>query len=249
MKNKLLTYTQTQQIFPDFTQFENPIKIINGKLGKFNLKKPLRFYIESDLEEGNDIVLNSGLGDIYLDTQNLYLGRIDISGITSNLFFKSFDGQTMEQQSSAFTEILKTQIGTNTGAIINLETSDTLQNNNIQSLQFSDISQNILLSAHTNELEYLKLNDISQNNLLLSYGTQITNLQRSDISQNTLLLNLQSSDTLQNSYIQSLQFSDISQNNLLLSYGTQITNLQRSDISQNTVLLNLQSSDLLQNIL
>ena len=51
LKNKLLTYTQTQQIFPDFTQFENPIKIINGKLGKFNLKKPLRFYIESDLEE------------------------------------------------------------------------------------------------------------------------------------------------------------------------------------------------------
>ena len=66
----------------------------------------------------------------------------------------------------------------------------------ITNLQYSDISQNILLGIHTNELEYLKLSDISQNNLLLSYGTQITNLQRSDISQNTLLLNLQSSDKL-----------------------------------------------------
>ena len=48
-----------------------------------------------------------------------------------------------------------------------------------------------------NYIQSLQFSDISQNNLLLSYGTQITNLQRSDISQNTLLLNLQSSDTLQ----------------------------------------------------
>ena len=45
--------------------------------GFYNSLLPNNFYIQSNLASGNNIVLNAGLANIFLQSQNVYLGKSD----------------------------------------------------------------------------------------------------------------------------------------------------------------------------
>ena len=124
------------------TTFSKQINIPNGNIGYINSLFPNNFYIQSNLASGNNINLNSGLANIYLQSQNIYLGKTDAStGRKSNLLMLASDGTTWETQSSAFTEDIKNSytsnsstIATHTTQITALQTSDTTQNTSITTL-------------------------------------------------------------------------------------------------------------------
>ena len=123
------------------TIFSKQINVPNGNIGFINFLYPNNFYIQSNLLSGNNIYLNSGIANTYLQSQNVYLGRADATGRKSNLYMISEDDTTYECQSSAFTEVIKAQILDNEIKIIDLEASDILQNTAITTLQ--DKTQNI----------------------------------------------------------------------------------------------------------
>ena len=87
-------------------------------------------------------------------------------------------GNDWETQSSAFTETLKSQIGTNASNITILQNSNSSLNSSISALQISDTAQNTSITA-------LQTSDTAQN-------TSITALQISDTAQNTSITALQS---------------------------------------------------------
>ena len=61
------------------TTFSKQINIPNGNIGYINSLFPNNFNIQSNLASGNNINLNSGLANIYLQSQNIYLGKTDAS--------------------------------------------------------------------------------------------------------------------------------------------------------------------------
>ena len=189
--NELYNRTRWQTTDLSSTIFTKKINLNNGNIGYVDQLYPNNFYVQSNLLSGNNIILNSGLANIFLQSQNIYLGKTDaITGRKSNLFM--FDGNgILETQSSAFTELLKGQIIANQQNIFNLQYSDISQNTNIKNLQSSDALQN-------SNIINLQSSDTLQN-------TNIQKLQYSDISQNILIFNLQTNDTLQNTAITTLQ--------------------------------------------
>ena len=74
-----------------------------------NSTLPNNFYIQSNLAVGNDIVINSGSGNTYLQSQNVYLGNFSASGRKLKFYIVSDDNSTWEVQVTAFTEVLKQQ--------------------------------------------------------------------------------------------------------------------------------------------
>ena len=167
LENK--TYFQTRN--STATIFSYQINIPNGNIGFYNSLLQNNFYIQSNLASGNNIVLNSGSANIFLQSQNIYMGRTDISaGIInkSNLFMLANDGITWETQSSAFTDLLKQQIITNQNNILNLQINDISQNMLINALKTSDINQNMTIAFQTTQInEFYEIADAYIINIIL----------------------------------------------------------------------------------
>ena len=108
--NELYNRTRWQTTDLSSTIFTKQINLNNGNIGYVDQLYPNNFYVQSNLLSGNNIILNSGLANIFLQSQNVYLGKTDaITGRKSNLFM--FDGNgIMETQSSAFTENLRDSV-------------------------------------------------------------------------------------------------------------------------------------------
>jgi len=118
--------TQNQTANSTSTTFTKQINAPNGNIGYIiNTLSPNNFYIQFNLASGNNIYLNSGAANIYLQSQNVYLGKADAVGRKSNLIMVSDNDSTYECQSSAFTEVLKLQILSNVTQILDLQSSDT----------------------------------------------------------------------------------------------------------------------------
>ena len=157
------------------TIFSNQVNVPNGNIGFYNSLLPNNFYIQSNLGSGNNIVLNSGSANIYLQSQNVYLGKSDATtGRKSNLHFYNIDGNAYEIQSSAFTESLKTLLIDSVyinmqqdTRLTNLEQSDGIQNTNILALQ--EKTQNIT-SANTTSTNMNKPLYITSVDALRLYG-------------------------------------------------------------------------------
>lgn len=113
----------------------------------------------------NNIILSSGIGEINCESNLLRVGAttVNANGRKSNILMYDALGNDWETQSSAFTETLKTQIGTNASNITILQNSNSSLNSSISALQISDTAQNTSITA-------LQISDSSQN-------TAITNLQ------------------------------------------------------------------------
>ena len=120
--NELYNRTRWQTTDLSSTIFTKKINLNNGNIGYVDQLYPNNFYVQSNLLSGNNIILNSGLANIFLQSQNIYLGKTDaITGRKSNLFM--FDGNgIMETQSSAFTENLRDSVINSAYAIASLET-------------------------------------------------------------------------------------------------------------------------------
>lgn len=143
-QNTSITTLQNKTVFQTATstatEFSKQINLPNGNIGYVNPGQPNNFYIQSNLASGNNIYIKSGQANILLQAQNVYLGKTDaISGRKSNLFMLASDGTTWEQQSSAFTEALKTNYN-------NYNTTLTTHTSQITALQASDSAQNTTLS-------------------------------------------------------------------------------------------------------
>ena len=76
--------------------------------------------------------------------------------VNQNILMYDAAGVSYETQSSAFTETLKTQIGTNASNITILQNSNSSLNSSITALQSSDTSQNSTLSTHTSQITALQ---------------------------------------------------------------------------------------------
>jgi len=153
------------------TIFSNQINILNGNIGFYNSLLPNNFYIQSNLASGNNLVLNSGLANIYLQSQNVYLGKPDAtSGRKSNLLFYNASGYEYEVQSSAFTENLK-------DVLINDAYSNMQQDIAITALQTSDTTQNTTISLHTTQINELYDLGTVLNDVNAIQNTNITDLQ------------------------------------------------------------------------
>ena len=119
----LETKTQFQTVSSTATIFSKQINIPNGNIGYVNTSVPNDFYIQSNLALNNNIYLNSGLAKIYLQSQNVYLGKEDATtGRKSNLYMLGSNGINYEVQSSAFTENLKDSVINSAYAIASLQT-------------------------------------------------------------------------------------------------------------------------------
>ena len=72
--------TQNQTANSTSTTFTKQINVPNGNIGYIDTLSPNNFYIQSNLASGNNIYLNSGSANIYLQSQNVYLGKADAIG-------------------------------------------------------------------------------------------------------------------------------------------------------------------------
>ena len=207
-QNTSITTLQNKTVFQTATstatEFSKQINLPNGNIGFVNTALPNNFYIQSNLASGNNIYIKSGQANILLQSQNVYLGKTDASsGRRSNLFMLASDGTTWEQQSSAFTEALKTNynnynttLTTHTSQITALQASDTAQNttlsnldstlltmvNNISTLQSK--TQNIFSANSTNTIMNKPLQIDNNGESLKMNGTN-TNIAGYDSTTNT----------------------------------------------------------------
>ena len=158
LKQDVLSHTsktQYQSTTANSTDFSSQIKFTNGNIGYINTLYPNNFYIQSNLGSGNNIMMNSGIANIFLQTESVYLGKIDSSNqVKSNLLMLGSDGTTWERQSSAFTEIHKGLISTHSNQILDLQddiiTLTATQNAQVAQLaqlQLSDATQNTKITT------------------------------------------------------------------------------------------------------
>ena len=128
---------KTQYITTDAnsTIFSKQINIPNGNIGFYNSSLPNNFYIKSNLASGNNIILNAGLANIDLQTQNVYLGKTDATtGRKSNLHFYNSAGDAYEIQSSAFTESLRSTVISDSYNVLQQQISITALENKTQNI-------------------------------------------------------------------------------------------------------------------
>ena len=128
--SELQNKTQWQTSAENSTTFSKQISVPNGNIGSVNALYPNNFYIQSNLSSGNNIYLNSGVANTYLQSQNVYVGKPDAStGRNSNLLMLGSDGTTWETQSSAFTETHKADIATLNSKTSNITSANTTSTN------------------------------------------------------------------------------------------------------------------------
>ena len=98
---------------------------IVGEIGATNMFNQ-NFYITNN--GVNNLLIDAGLGQIQTYSDWFRIGSNTTNATTgrkSNLVMYALDGTTLETQSSAFTETLKTQIGTNTTNLQNITSTAT----------------------------------------------------------------------------------------------------------------------------
>jgi hypothetical protein len=137
------------------TIFSKQINIPNGNIGFHNSLLPNNFYIQSNLASGNNIILNSGLANIFLQSQNVYLGKPDATtGRKSNFFFYNDSGYEYEIQSSAFTEDLKGTLISNSYNVLQQYISITALENKTQYISVNTSAPLIIDRASRTILDF-----------------------------------------------------------------------------------------------
>lgn len=133
----------------------------------------------------NNIILSSGLGEISCESNLLRVGATtaNANGRKSNILMYNSTGDNWETQSSAFTETLKTQIGTNASNITILQNSNSSLNSSISALQESDTAQNLTIAFQTTQIDELYEiagglinSDTSQNTKITALETKTQNI-------------------------------------------------------------------------
>jgi hypothetical protein len=126
----------------------------------------------------NNIILNSGIGEISCESNLLRIGSTtaNANGRKSNILMYDSSRNNWETQSSAFTEVLKSQISTNASNITALQTTNTTQTNQITLLQEDMLDLQNTESAQSAQLAALQLSDSSQNTAITELQTKTQNI-------------------------------------------------------------------------
>jgi hypothetical protein len=157
-------------------------EVIAGEIGATGADNHLRINGNGT----NNIYINSGLGSTDLVSNLLWIGSgtANANGRKSNINMLDSTGNNWETQSSAFTETLKSQIGTNSSNITILQTSNASLNTSITALQTSDTSQ-------TNQIILIQEDMLDLQNTESAQSAQLAALQISDTAQNTKITALE----------------------------------------------------------